>query len=401
MRYLLFTTPTGGYFSSMVDPKVQALNEFKVRLQSFQRKAADANKKGDKFPQELIDGVKCLEDLFETERQAAVDTSPVQRSGVYQWHEAFNRGGDTGEVRHTAGFNPQELDDYDIIHVNGCGSDHALITQLRQALGTGSSTHLIYNLDYAVNNWQGGFPTNVALQGFINSCVQADFVYATEPAQAALINHLLHHVVEPRRDKVSVPVIPNPCDVQGIRKAFVPHSRRLDRCMVCYHRYDQHLYLPWLVTNNILAKIGNKEVHYPIYVTGIGPDPINLPMFDGAFIGDKWANYIYELAHSTIGFEYYSIHSHSRYPEECAVLGIPVVGTMNSYSIARMHSLTAHSPLDFTGMRRSLKRLIEDEEFYKQCVAHCWKRVQEIDHKPSKVRLVFEMNKWLQLEGKQ
>jgi len=396
VKYLLFTTPHGGYFPSMLNAKVQALNKLRVQLEDFRLQA----QKDEAFPIELVGQIKQLEEDLEPQREQAVTEAQVQRSGVYQWHEAFNKDGDIGEVRHLLNLAPEELDNYDIIHVNLCGADADIVPRVKEALGKSSSVNVLCNLDYAIQNWQQGFPMP-HLQGFLNSIAQADFVFCVEPAQQAVINHLLHHVIKPSRKKVSAPVIPHPCDVQSIRACYQPPESRLDRIMICYHRYDKHLYIPWMITEDIEAVREKQAIKVPVYVTGIGPDPITLPMFDGAFVGDKWQFYMYELAHSTIAFEYYSLNSHSRFPEECATLGLPCVGNSNSYSIAQLHPLVCHSPLDFTGMRQSLKRLIEDSEFYQQCVDMAWERVQGIDHKASKMRLLFEMDKWAQLEGKQ
>jgi hypothetical protein len=155
-----------------------------------------------------------------------------------------------------------------------------------------------------------------------------------------------------------------------------------------------------MITQSIAATRQKTPVELPIYVTGLLSDPVMLPLFSGAFTGDKWPFYIYELSHSTIAFEYYSINSHSRFPEECAALGIPCVGNTNSYSISWIHSYVAHSPLDFVGMRNSLKRLIEDEDFYQRCVEYAWTKVQEIDYPHSKMKLQFKMQEWGQAEGK-
>jgi hypothetical protein len=396
MKYLLFTTPEGGYFPTMLDSKVQAINRMRAQLQGFGEDAG----KDPMFPVELVEQLHTLDVALGMEQDKAVSVSPVERAGVYQWMHAFNRDGDMGEVRHVMNMAPSELENYDLIHVNLCGRDAKLLPEIKRTLGASSSIPVICNLDYAIQNWQSGFPSGDTLKGFLESISQADLVFATEPAQQALVNHLLHEVLTPPREKVCVPVIPHPCDVENIRQLHVPSDQRLDRIMVCYHRYDKHQYIPWMITQGLKAKQHGTIVELPVYLTGLYSDPVMLPLFSGAFTGTNWTHYSYELAHSTLAFEYYSINSHSRYPEECAVLGVPCVGDTLSYSICWIHSLLAHAPLDFRGMRLALKRLAEDEEFYMRCAEHAWTRVQEIDYAHSKMKLLFKLQEWQRLEGK-
>lgn len=286
--------------------------------------------------------------------------------------------------------------------VHNCGADVDLVPSVKAIVGK-SSIPVIFNLDYAIENWQLGFPR---VDGFFKSLMDADFIFAVEPGQQALLNFFLHHVGKPARTKVNVPVIPHPCDVQRIHKVYVSKENRLDRIMICFHRYDKHIYIPSIVTWDLEAyhpAMPSKVTRVPVYMGGIAGSeglPFHIHFFDGFIVGKSWFYWIYELAHSTIGYEYYTIHSHSRFPEECACLGIPCVGTDKAYSIRTLHPYTCHSMLDFAGMRRSLQRLMGDEEFYAKCEEYAWTHVQERDHEPSKMKLLFEMDKWLMAEGK-
>jgi len=395
LKYLLFTTPQGGFFPTMMDQKSQGYNRFRNELDIFLKSVGDDKLKA------AVDAVK---QYFEGPRQQAEEESGVQRPGVYQWHEAFNKDGDISEIRHVLNLAPDDLLNYDIIHINLCGSDvnAELVTKVKEAV-KGTSIKVIANMDYAIENIQSGYNNPSALY---KALLSADFVFAQEPAQQALLNYFLHHVISPARDKVSVPIVRHPIDIDGLRKAFVPLEERLEKIVVCWHRYDRHTYIPSAVTWNLEAyhpTIKVKKV--PIYIAGIsGVDVgVYLDLFDGAICYKNWPFYLYELSHATIGYEYYSLHSHSRFPEECAVLGIPVVGNTNSYSITQLHPFTCHNPLDFVGMRHSLIRLLEGDypnEFTMKCVDYAWEKVQEQGHKASKMRLMFEMNKWEQVEGR-
>ena len=396
MKYLLFTNPTGGWFPSMTDDKLLQLNLFRTQLADFKEKVAPHT------APDVKDLVEVLEQSLTERRDVMAGEASVHRPGVYQWHEAFNKGKDTGEVRHTMNLAPMDLEKYDIIHINGCGADVDLLPQVKQALGS-SSIPVIFNLDYAIENWQQGF---AKVDGFFKTLSMADFVFAVEPGQQALLNYCLKQVIRPKRERVNVPVIPHPCDVQRLSANIVPREEQLDRIIICFHRYDKHIYIPACVTWDLEAyhpTVPFKAIRVPVYLANIfGATglPMHIHFFDGFITGKSWPFWIYELAHSTIGMEYYSIHSHSRYPEEAACLGIPVVGTNLAHSINTLHPYTSHSLLDFGGMRRSLQRLMGDEEFYDKCKNYALEHVKELDHQPSKMKLLFELNRWLVAEGK-
>ena len=385
MKYLLFVTPQGGYFPSLVTDKQHALNKLRNSADEFIKAYPNSP---------LKDAVSKLRDIDTPEN---IDT--VHRPGIYQWHEAFNKDGDRGEVRHTLDLAPSSLEDYDIIHINGAGTDTGLVEQVKTALHS-SSTIVIYNLDYSIEAWQHSFPEP---RVFFKALMLADFVFAVEPGQQAMINYMLRHTLSKPRNKVSVPIIPHPVDVEGIRKCYVSPEERQDKVFVCYHRYDRQIYIPSLITWDLIAERGGVKVKVPVEIYNLDPNLMSAPLglFWGWHQGEPWEHYLYDLSHDTIGFELYTIHSHSRFPEECAVLGVPCVGTSNAYSIAKLHPYTAHGLLDFGGMRQSLIRLVEDQEFYKQCVNTAWTNVQELNHQNSKTKLLFEMNRWLQAEGKQ
>lgn len=393
MKYLLFTNPTGGFFPSLVDDKRLDVNMFRTHLEHFKKQ---------KLMPDMDDLLDVMLDRLTEKKDELNVEAQVQRPGVYQWHEAFNKGKDTGEVRHTLNLAPQDLEKYDVIHINGCGADVDLLPTVKQAVAK-SNIPVIFNLDYAIENWQLGFPK---VDGFFKSLAMADFIFAVEPGQQALINYFLHHVCKPARDKVTVPIIRHPCDVQRLHNVTVPKEQRLDRVVICYHRYDKHIYIPSIVTWDLKAyhpTTPEKLIRVPVYMAGIAGSqgqPMHIHFFDGYWTGKNWPFWIYELSHSTIGYEYYTIHSHSRFPEECACLGIPCVGTDYAYSIRTLHPYTCHSLLDFGGMRKSIERLMGDSEFYSRCEEYAWEHVQELDHEPSKMKLLFEMRKWLVAEGK-
>lgn len=208
--------------------------------------------------------------------------------------------------------------------VHNCGADVDLVPKVKEALRASNVT-VIANLDYAVEAHQASFPSPGALY---KAFAMADFVFATEPAQQAYINYVLHYVLEQPRKKVYVPVIPHPVDVMQLHSAFVPHEERMDKVIVCYHRYDRHIYIPSVISWNLLAKrmvedpetgkLTPQDIKVPRYMAGVsGEMSVPLDLFDGWINYNPWEFYLYELAHSTIGFSYWSIHSHDRFTEEC------------------------------------------------------------------------------------
>jgi len=330
----------------------------------------------------------------------------IVRPGSYQWYKAFEADPEwTGEVRHIRSLSYEELRKYDVIHINLCGANLNLVSQVKRMI-QGSKAKLILNVDYPPDSPQfreAFYSPNT----FLLALFQADFLFANEPYQQALLTYLINRtnlsgVKNPFLDRgLEVPLIPHPVNVRQLKSLRVPLEDRQDRVVYCFHRYERQQHIPGWITLKLRLPTGE---YVPRYMVNFLPDArhrdIVAPMFLFDFCGSvateaNWGKYIYTLAHSTVGFEYYvSIHSHGRFPSECACLGLPCVGTDRSYSVTKLFPKTCHDPLDLEGIRNSLERLLADEAFYREVVDYADKAVEELSWANSLAKLLGEMERW-------
>jgi len=254
---------------------------------------------------------------------------------------------------------------------------------------------------------------------FLFAVYQVDFVFANEPYQQALFNYIFNRTNMAKqnrwvkkRDEVLgfkdkppeekpqlvVPLIPHPVNTTQLKKLRVPLEERQDRLIYCFHRYEPQLHLPGWMSLNLKTPSGE---FIPRYIVNFTPDdtirmsiaPLFLFDYTGSAAGEaNWGKYLYTLSHSTIGFEYYvGLHSHSRFPGECACLGIPCIGTDRAHSMVNFFPQTCFDPLDIPGIRAALERLVKDEEFYMGVIKYADRAVEEANWENSLNRLLFEM----------
>jgi len=69
----------------------------------------------------------------------------IQLSGLYLWQQTFNENGGTGVINTL--WRKEDLEDYDVVHVNYTPSNIQAPTIIRQELGNSSSTKLVLNMD--------------------------------------------------------------------------------------------------------------------------------------------------------------------------------------------------------------------------------------------------------------
>lgn len=312
----------------------------------------------------------------------------VSRPGVYQWARAFNTGKDTGVVKHVKDISDSEYQEYDIVHINICGVSASLVPQVKRKL-QGTDIKLITNLDYAIEIFQDSFPRPKELWQAI---IDSDFIFAQEPFQQNMLSFFIKYHLPEKTKKFQVPLVPHPCDTVGLKQFRLPNEDRLDMIAVMLHRYRDHILIPAMVS------WGLKSLSW-----GVGLTMGNLPMglFNEASAMMEWDRYIYKLGHCTLALDYYlGIHSHSRFVEECACLGIPTVSTKESYMGAQLFPEVNHDEMNLEGLRDDLEKLTEGFEqgepspFYLEIQEKGAERVEAFNWENSKKRLLDGMRSW-------
>jgi len=281
-------------------------------------------------------------------------------------------------VKHIREMAEADYEKYDIIHVNLCGCNAPLIPKIKETIKN-SSTVLITNPDYAVENFQEGFAKP---KDFYLALKAADFVFCQDPWQLKFMSFMFKHHIKDGKEPAFVP---HPCDTAGLKRLKIGYDQRMDLIGVMYHRYRNELLLPSLVSWGL---------KYSTILFGLtsGNIPVGLFHFTSPMI--DWKRYFYVLVHCTLALDYISMyHCMGRFTMETACLGTPTVCTDRIYTGLKLFPSVCHDPMDFEGIRGSLQKLIDDEEFYHQVADYAYEHVEEFNWENSKKRLLEEMEK--------
>jgi glycosyltransferase involved in cell wall biosynthesis len=270
-----------------------------------------------------------------------------ERAGLYNWYKCMD-----GEVRLWSDLKHRkhELLDYDIIHINLASSDIGLAAKVKPLL-EGSSTTLVVNMDYSINYMDNA--TN--LREFIADLQACDCAFGVEPSQVNLIHYIIS-VVKDEKSETRMSLMPHPVDLATMEsKIWVDYDRRLNMLAYQFHKYDSH----WQIPRLLMLKL-------PVLTTCLG---YSLESFKTQDMADlvmpyiEWEKYIRFLAYAKYGFEYRTHKAASRFVMEAGSLGIPVVTTHDSFMGHLIYPDVCHPVEDFFSIRKSLEKLIEDEEW--------------------------------------
>ena len=307
-------------------------------------------------------------------------TKEVTKPGSYNWWKAFNAYPNwTGEVREVDTLAKEDFENFDIIHLTLAGVHTALIQNIRKILGENSNTLLILSTDYTFENFESGFNSPLDMH-MATRC--ADLIFAQEPAQQGLYQYI---VKEYMKKPWTIPLIPHPVDTEGIKAMYVKPDQRLDMAVYLFHKYERHVSIPSMLLDGLgvpSLMVGYLDEHALRAGRGAGESlPAGYFHFNAGWL--DWKTYIYMLRHCTVGLDYWTLHSYSRFPQELACLGIPAVCSSHGYSGTLLYPETCHSPYDLPALRSSLERLVKDEEFWKKTADYAYEKVETMNWKNS------------------
>ena len=297
---------------------------------------------------------------------------PFERAGLYNWMKAFD-----GEVRLWGDIKKRkwELEQYDIIHINSYGQDIGLAHAVSEYL-TGS-TKLIVNMDISINY----FDKDMHLKEFVQDIHAADLLFSVEPAQVNLINYLAW--ATKRQKKGYAVLMPHPIHIPLLMsEAFLPYDYRMNQLAFQYHKYDGHWSIPRMLMVDLPTNWSGWMYGY------IGPplDVADMPHVVVPY--QDWTRYIHFLARAKIGFEYRTHKAASRFVMEAGALGIPVVTTKDSHMGFLIFPELCHEVENFMGIRNSIEKLIEDEEYRLGLARDGMERLEPYNFENSKKRLL-------------
>jgi glycosyltransferase involved in cell wall biosynthesis len=276
-------------------------------------------------------------------------------------------------VRHIKTIAEADFQKWDLVHINLCGVTAPIIPKVKELL-KGSSTILMINEDYPCENFQEGFSRP---RDFYEAIRAADFIFCQTPWDTNFMNFLIKTHMPDRKPDAAF--VPHPCDM-ALKNYRIDYDKRIDLLSCHFHRYRNELLIPSMISWGL---------KYPTILFGFvgGNIPVGLFNFTAPMM--SWSRYFYVLAHTSLAFDYVSLyHCQGRFPMETACLGIPTVTTNHIYTGLKLFPTVCHDPTDYEGLRNSLQRLMDDEEFYHSVAEYAYEHVEDFNWTNSRKRLL-------------
>lgn len=261
----------------------------------------------------------------------------IMLSGLWQWSQSFAKFGKRGDVRLLR--RKEELEEYDIIHINMTSGNLALPRMVRDALGNSSDTKLVVNVDFDVMQWGENWPYPTVLTEAVDC---ADIIFHVESTGANVLEHVLGRKVR---------TLPHPVDINGIDK--YKKTEREPTIATMWHRYIPDCTTPYFAQKDI-----------PLYrvLLGYGGKVPTLPMYDFVYKPRGFITTIETMASATFGCDLYPGRSYGRSVIEFAALAVPCVCSNTIEAARRCFPSLAIDPFDVSGAHKLFVELMDDEE---------------------------------------
>jgi len=267
----------------------------------------------------------------------------IQLSGLYQWANVFQKYGTKGNIEPI--WRKEDLEKYDIIHINYTPSNIQLPTLIKHELKD-SSTKIILNVDLDVSKWSPNWSYYYTIM--TNEIKLADYIFHVEPIGQNILQYMINSNVD---------LCPHPVDVNGLFDYMLKLEDREDIISTIFHRYTSDTLIQFLAQQDIpLRKV----------IFGMHPNNSKLigsqGMYDQTIYHLKFLDFIKEIAKSRLGCDMYDGFSYGRVPIEFAALGIPAVVSNRIHSSC-LFPLTSIDPYDTIKANELFAKLLTNADF--------------------------------------
>lgn len=284
-------------------------------------------------------------------------------SGLWLWSKAFNQYGAKGDVRIIR--NKEDIEEYDICHINLTGGDMALPQMIRDELGNSSSTKLIINTDFDPMLWGQVWEYP---KFFEKSLQEADMVFQVDSIGAKYLEHML---------KRKVYCLPHPVDVDGLNN--YKKINREPTIVTVWHRY-----IPDCTT----AYYAQCDVPAYKILLGYTGKVHNIGMFDKVFGYIPFLEAIEVMSKAKFGYDMYIGYSYGRAVAEFAALAVPCICSNTIEACRKLFPKTCVHPLNIKRQQEIFMSLIEHDDEYIDTFKHAYNEVKEYKPKSSYEKMV-------------
>ena len=293
-------------------------------------------------------------------------------TGLYQWLDVFK-----GDILSFRELDACSLEHYDVLHVNVCTRHARLPELIREKLGGSSSTKIVANLDYGFEMLEDVFADpNFTLGLALKGLKSADMVFSVDPYQADMLTQL---------GTANVEFIPHPCDTKRIKSFRRGEFERDDMIAVQYHReWPRTLYSSIVLDYEFSRRMEKVLYGYEPRARGLA----QYAKFDDILGYMDFNEFLEEASRALIAFEPYQIHSAGRFTIDMACLGVPSVGSNMVYSMRKLWPELMVDAFDVYEARAKINKLLDDKEFYDDCVRFADETVEFYGHAASSARFM-------------
>lgn len=332
-------------------------------------------------------------------RDIANKNSEIMLSGLYLWSTAFERFGNEGVIDPV--WRKDDLECYDIVHINYTPSNMQLPTIIRDQLGNSSSTKLVINVDLDLQHWGVNWAYNATTM--MKELQMADMLFHVEEHGAEVIDHMLGmgkcftlpHPVDVsglfdhiRKERGVIDTPEQPASLEEQRMCFQDRWEPFIATM--YHRYTADTFTPWLAQKNIQMR----KVLFG-YTPGKHAYVPNAGLYDQVIQYQGFKAHINELSKAAVGVDLYSGFTYGRSVVEMAGLCVPAVASNTITAARHLFPETCVQPYDIKGAEAAIKRLLEVDGFADNVIKQAHDRCGFYSLKSSYKRFVecFEIMK--------
>lgn len=265
------------------------------------------------------------------------DGSDLVLSGLWQWSLSFDKHGKNGDIRLLR--RKEELEEYDIIHINMTAGNLALPQMVLDELGDSSDTKLVVNVDFDVMQWGENWQYPTLLTKAVDC---ADMVFHVESTGANILTHVLDRKVH---------TLPHPVDVVGLDRH--KKTEREPTIVTMWHRYIPDATTPYFAQKDI-----------PLYrvLLGYRGKMPTLPMYDFFYRPLSFIDGIDIMSRASFGCDLYPGRSYGRTVVEFAALAVPCVCSNTIEASCRCFPGLAVDPFDVAGANKRFKELMGDDK---------------------------------------
>lgn len=285
-------------------------------------------------------------------------------TGLWSWHACVEQHGKKGCVKLLR--RREDLEVFDIIHINLTGGNWALPEMIRQELGNSSSTKIMCNIDFTIANWDN-FPYPTMLKTIFK---QVDIPFHVEPIGTAALSHLLDRKVW---------TLPHPCNIKCLDQ--YKRENREPYIVAFYHRYHQMLNILWLAQRDT-----------PLHHVLIGYDKKGkvptLALFDKTELYKPFMDAIDIISRAKFALDLFPFPVYGRSVVDAAAVAVPTVCSSQIEACRRCFPDLCIKPWDIKKANELFNELIKDDEKYEECFKNAYYKVEYYGYKACYNRLV-------------